>query len=258
MFLTMLIGYEMKRFVLLIFIAITGVQLSAQTSGKLNVSVNTSSAGGNYAPRNIVAVWIEDASGNFVKTLLANADRRIEYLYTWKASTNAKGTMYNRVDAITGATLTSHGTRTCSWNGTDYNKKLVADGNYFVCMELTDKHAQGNYSKFAFTKGENNLVTPPNATGFSSVNIQWEASGTVGIHNIDIDDDIQIFPNPTKNIFHIRGENITSIEILTLSGSLVFKNNSTTRIDMSNYKNGIYLVKIKDGNRTVVKKLVKE
>ena len=248
----------MRMFVLIMFIAITGIQLSAQTSGKLNVSVTTSSAGGNYAPRNIVAIWIEDASGNFVKTLLANADRRIEYLYTWKAVTSAKGSMYNRVDAITGATLTSHGTRTCNWNGTDYNKNLVPDGTYYVCMELTDKHAQGNYSKFAFKKGINNLVTPPNVTGFSSVNIQWEASGTVGIHDTALDDNIQIFPNPTKNIFHIRGDNITQIEILNMSGALIFKNNSTTRIDMSNYKNGIYLVRIKEGNRTVVKKLVKE
>jgi len=248
----------MKRFVFLTLLAFTGIYLSAQTTGKLNVSVVTSSAGGTYAPKNILAIWIEDASGNFVKTLLANADKRIQYLYTWKASTSAKGAMYNRIDAISGATLTSHGTRTCTWNGTDYNKNLVADGNYYVCMELTDKHATGNYSKFAFTKGVNNLVTPPNTTGFSSVNIQWEASGTVGIHDIALDDDIQIFPNPTKDIFFIRGENISEIEVLTLSGSLVFKNNSTTRIDMSNYKNGIYLVQIKESNRTVVKKLVKE
>ena len=258
MFLIMLICNGMKRFGLLIIIAIAGIQISAQTSGKLNVSVTTSSAGGNYAPKNIIAIWVEDASGNFVKTLLANADRRIEYLNTWKAATSAKGTQYNRVDAITGATLTSHGTRTCNWNGADYNKNPVADGTYYVCMELTDKHAQGNYSKFAFTKGTNNLVTPPNVTGFSSVNIQWEASGTVGINNIAVDDNIQIFPNPTKNIFHIRGDNITEIEILNMSGSLIFKNNSTTRIDMTNYKNGIYLVRIKDGNRTIVKKLVKE
>ncbi|KAF0236393.1 MAG: hypothetical protein FD181_2830 [Prolixibacteraceae bacterium] len=248
----------MKPFVFVMILVFANVQLSAQTIGKLNVSVATSSAGGNYAPRNIIAIWIEDSSGNFAKTLLANADRRIEYLYTWKAATTAKETMYNRVDAITGATLTSHGTRTCTWNGTDYKKNMVADGTYYVCMELTDKHATGNYSKFAFTKGANNLVTPPNVTGFSSVNIQWEASVTVGIHDIAIDDGIQIFPNPTKNIFHIRGENITSIEILNMSGTLVFKNNSTTRIDMSNYKNGIYLVRIKEGDRTIVKKLVKE
>jgi len=248
----------MKRFVLIMFIAVTGIQLSAQTSGKLNVSVTTSSAGGNYAPRNIVSVWIEDASGNFVKTLLAYADKRIQHLNTWEKVTSAKGIMYNRTDAITGATQSNHGTRTCKWDGTDYNKKLVADGNYFVCMELTDKNATGNYSKFAFTKGLSNLVTPSNVPSFASVNIQWEASGTVDVAEIKDNDNIQIFPNPTKNIFHIRGDNITEIEILNMSGSLIFRNSSTTRIDMSNYKNGIYLVRIKEGDRTIVKKLVKE
>ena len=258
MFLIMLTGNGMKKFVLIMFIAITGVQLSAQTSGKLNVSVTTSSAGGNYAPGNIIAIWIEDNSGNFVKTLLAYADKRIQHLNTWETSTNKKGIMYNRTDAITGATQSSHTTRTCTWNGTDYNKNQVTDGTYYVCMELTDKNATGNYSKFSFTKGLSNLVTPSNVPSFASVNIQWEASGTVDAVEIEDNDNIQIFPNPTKNIFHIRGDNITQIEILNLSGSLIFKNNSTTRIDMSNYKNGIYLVRIKDGNQTIVKKLVKE
>ena len=73
-----------------------------------------------------------------------------------------------------------------------------------------------------------------------------------------LDDDIQIFPNPAKDLFFIRGENISEIEILNLAGILVFKNSSTTRIDMTNFKSGIYLVRIKQGNQTVVKKLVKE
>jgi hypothetical protein len=248
----------MKQFVFFMVLMITGIQLSAQTAGKLNVSVTTSSAGGNYAPRNIVSIWIEDASGNFVKTLLAFANTRIQHLNTWETATNLKGTMYNRVDAITGATQSNHGTRTCTWNGTDYNTNPVIDGKYFVCMELTDKNSTGNYSKFEFTKGASNSVNPNNVPSFSSISLVWESSGTVDAREIAFDDDIQIFPNPTKNIFFIRGDNITEIEILNMSGSLILKNNSTTRIDMSNFKNGIYLVRIKEGNRTVVKKLVKE
>ncbi len=248
----------MKQFAMLFLLLFAGVQLSAQTAGKLDVSVATSSTGGNYAPRNIAAIWIEDASGNFVKTLLAYADKRMQHLNTWEKATNAKGSMYNRIDAITGATQSNHGTRTCTWNGTDYNKALVADAKYYVCMELTDKNATGNFSKFEFTKGASNTVTPQNVASFSSINIAWEASVTVNLHEIATEDNIQIFPNPTKNIFHIRGENITDIEILNLAGSLIFKNNSTTRIDMSNYKNGVYLVRIKSQTGTVVKKLVKE
>ncbi|HSO86680.1 MAG TPA: DUF2271 domain-containing protein [Draconibacterium sp.] len=248
----------MKRFVLIMLIAITGIQLSAQTSGKLTVSVTTSSAGGNYAPRNIIAIWIEDNSGNFVKTLLAYADKRIQHLNTWESVSSAKGIMYNRTDAITGATQSSHSTRTCTWDGTDYNKNQVTDGRYYVCMELTDKNGTGNFSKFAIEKRASNTVTPQNVPSFSSINILWEASGTVDVREILIDEDIQIFPNPTKDIFFIRGDDIKEIDVLTISGALVFRNNSTTRIDMSNYKNGIYLVRIREGNRTIVKKLVKE
>jgi len=143
---------NMKRITILAVFIITGLQISAQTTGKLDVSVTTSATGGNYAPRNIVAIWIEDESGNFVKTLLAYAEKRIQHLNTWEKATSAKGSMYNRTDAITGATQSSHGTRTCSWNGTDYNKNLVADGKYYVCMELTDKNATGNFSKFELQK----------------------------------------------------------------------------------------------------------
>lgn len=239
-------------------LVMTGIQLSAQTSGKLDVTVTTSSAGGNYAPRNIVAIWIEDASGNFVKTLLAYADKRIKHLNNWETTTNLKGTMYNRTDAITGATKSSHAARTCSWDGTDYNSNLVADGKFFICMELTDKNSTGNYSKFEFEKGADNSVTPPNVPSFSSINIAWEASGTVAVQNVALIDNIQIFPNPTKNIFHVKGENISGIEILDLSGALIFKNNSTTRINMSSVEKGIYLVRIKTDSGVIVKKLVKD
>jgi len=248
----------MKQLEFLLVMLFAWASLSAQTAGKLDVSVATSSTGGNYAPRNIVAIWIEDASGNYVKTLLAYADKRIQHLNTWEKSTNSKGIMYNRTDAITGATQSNHGKRTCTWNGTDYNKNLVADGKYFVCMELTDKNSTGNYSKFEFTKGASNTVTPQNVASFSSINIVWESSLTVDLHEIATEDNIKIFPNPTKNIFHIKGTNITEIEILNLAGSLIFKNNSTTRIDMSNYKNGVYLVRIKSETGIAVKKLVKE
>lgn len=248
----------MKKSLLLLLIAFTGFQLVAQTAGNLNFSVITASTGGNYAPRNVFVVWVEDASGNFVKTLSANADKRIQYLYKWSASTSAKNSLYNRIDAMTGATLSGHGTRTGTWNGTDYNKNIVADGTYYVCFELTDKHAQGNYSRFAFTKGADNKVIPANTTGFSNISVQWKASVTTAAEIVEIGDEIAIFPNPAKNIFHIRGDNISEIEILNLAGALVLKNNSTTRIDMTNFKSGIYLVRIKAGDRTIVKKLVKE
>ena len=245
-----------------VFALITGIflslQLFAQTTGSLSVSVTTASTGGTYSPKNVFVIWIEDASGNFVKTLTANAEKRIQYLYKWSASTSAKGSQYNRVDAVSGATLSGHGTRTGTWNGTDYNKNLVPDGTYYVCFELTDKHAQGNYSRFAFTKGATNSLTPANATGFSNISIQWNASGTTGAEIVDIQNDVQIFPNPSANVFTVQGNDIRNIEVLSVSGVFLFENSNNSKIDLGNYVHGIYLARIKTGNKTVIKKLVKE
>ena len=117
-----------RRLSVIFFVCLFSSLLSAQTNGTLSVSVTTSSTGGSYAPRNILAIWIEDNSGKFVKTLLAYADKRKQHLNTWETSTTTAGSVYNSIDAITGATQSSHGTRVCSWNGTDYNKNAVADG----------------------------------------------------------------------------------------------------------------------------------
>jgi len=230
----------------------------AQTNGKLNVTVATSSAGGNYSPKNVFVIWIEDASGNFVKTLSAYADRRIQYLYKWSASTSAKTTQYSRVDAVTGATLGGHSTRTGTWNGTNYNKIPVADGNYFVCMELTDKHAQGHYARFPFTKGANNKTTPANVTGFSSIAIDWVSSAITASEITEIQDDIQIIPNPSQSRFSVKGADISKIEVLSIEGHLLFINDNTTEIDLSNFADSIYLVRIKSGDKTIVRKLVKK
>ena len=247
----------MKRLFCLFFL-IFSFQGFAQTSGNLSVSVATSSAGGNFAPKHIMAIWIEDSTGNFIKTLLAYADRRIKYLNTWEESTGAQGTMYNKTDAISGATRTSHGTRNCAWDGTDYNKSAVPDGKYFVCLELTDKHETGNYSKFSFVKGESNSLSPSNVPSFSSVSINWEASVTVDATVFPFKNNVTIFPNPGNGIFKISGESIEHIEVCSISGKLIFKQNYSNQIDLSDLKAGIYLVKIKSGDNWHIEKIVKE
>lgn len=135
----------------------------------LYVSVATSTAGGNYSPRNIVAIWVTDSSGKFVKTLTVYADKRKSDLTNWVSASNK-----NTTDAVTGATLTSFGTITAKWNGTNTSGTVVADGSYNLCMELTDKGGTGNYSKFEFTKGATELsLTPANVSSFSSISIKW-------------------------------------------------------------------------------------
>jgi len=135
----------------------------------LIVSAVTSTAGGGFAPRNVVAIWVENSSGTFVKSLTVYASTRKYDLTKW--STASTG---NTTDATTGATQSSFGTIYGTWNGTDTKGAVVADGTYKVCMELSDKDDTGNFSSFTFTKGTaTSTQTPANTSSFSSVTIKW-------------------------------------------------------------------------------------
>jgi hypothetical protein len=233
--------------------------LNAQTSGELTVSATTSSTGGNFAPRNIVAIWVEDDAGNFVKTLLAYAQQRKTHLNTWQATTTEAGSPFNIVDAISGATRTSHATRTCTWDGTDFEGNPVADGPYTVWMELTDKNATGNFSTFTFTKGtEAESLSPSDVPSFASISIDWQPDPFVtGITGKATTDNFTIFPNPTSGRFEISGNEINEVEIRNLVGDLIYKGNSS-QINISEEPKGIYLVKITSGKETKTTKIIKE
>ncbi len=233
------------------------VSLFAQTSGELTVTVTTSTTGGNYSPKNIVAIWIEDDAGNFVKTLLAYAQTRKTHLNTWQASTTAAGSPYNTVDAITGATKSSHGTRTCYWNASDVDGEIVIDGTYKIWMELTDKNSTGNFSSFSFVKGDQpEAVIPMGVPSFSAISISWIPTST-GIALNTNGDNIMIHPNPTNGNFTIVGNSIIDVEIRNIEGILMYSGNSE-QANLANQPNGLYIVKIKSENNTVIKKVIKQ
>lgn len=119
----------------------------------LAISVTTASFGGTYAPNNIGSIWIADDHSRFVKSLDVWADRRTEHLDHWVAATAAAGLPNNRLDAVSTATKTSHGTRTAAWNCTDATRAPVPDGNYRVCFELTESNGAGPLDCVAFAKG---------------------------------------------------------------------------------------------------------
>jgi hypothetical protein len=245
-----------KSILVLIIILLAASSIKAQTSGTLTVTATTSAAGGNFAPKNIVAVWIEDEQGNFVKTLLAYAQNRKTHLNTWEASTTAAGIPFNTADAITGATRTSHATRTCTWNATDINGTLVPDGVYKVRLELTDKNSTGNYSTFTITKDTNpDNQIPANVPSFSSISINWVPLLT-GLNDNFNSENYKIYPNPTSGVFTISGENISEVQIRNVFGDLIYAGIAPS-VNLSKHPDGIYLVKIMTEKGTITKKVFK-
>jgi len=74
-----------------------------------------------------------------------------------------------------------------------------------------------------------------------------------------IDYDFTLFPNPTNNYFEIKtsfdGE--ADLQITDLNGRVVKKGEASSKVDVSNFDSGIYLVTlIKDGRPLKTKKLV--
>ena len=233
--------------------------ISAQSTGTLSVSVTTSSTGGEYAPNNVVAIWVEDSSGKFVKTLLAYAETRRTHLNTWEASTTTAGSAFNKTDAVSGATQSDHGTRTSQWNGTDYSGTLVPDGDYKVRMELTDKNETGNTASITFAKGPTNQnLTPANVPSFSSISLNWVCETTTAVDpNLTASNTFVVYPNPGTGQFTVLGENIKSIVVTDLAGKLLYKG-ITPVFDLTSQPNGVYLVSIKTELVTVVQKIIKE
>lgn len=248
----------LKYFFVALFLLLLGNAI-AQSEGELKVTVTTSKAGGGYAPKNIVAIWIEKDSGGFVKTLLAYADKRKSHLNNWEKATIDAGFAYNTTDAITGATRSNHNTYNCTWNGTNYERILIADGQYKLCMELTDKNATGNYASFSFSKtGESVKLTPDNVTSFSNILMEWTPKQTSTSVELMTNSDLQVYPSPTNGIIEINGSDILSVKVTSLNGKTVYDtNNNNYPIDLTKQPNGVYFVYIKTAKETWVRKIIK-
>ncbi len=145
-------------------------QAAAQTDGTATFSVTTVTDGGTYSPRNVFAVWVTDAQTNFVKTLLCRAASQERWLIQWNGDSGG-----NKVDGITGATRTSHGPVSVTWNARNSAGSLVPDGTYRIFVEFTERNGQGPFtSAVSFVKGTSPVsLTPPNLPRFTSMSLTY-------------------------------------------------------------------------------------
>lgn len=246
---------DMKKLVLIALIAIVSMVegYGQATNGSVTFTVTTVSEGGQYAPKNIVAIWIKNSSGAFIRSMKVMAATRIQYLYQWKASSNL-----NTTNAITGATLTSHMTHTVSWNCKDLNGNTVPDGDYQFWIEYTDKDAQGPYTSYTFTKG-----TSPVTLNFNNQSYFINASIAYTPNTTGVSDTKQlqatIYRESNRYIFEIpsvRAENVL-FRIFNTLGQLIYESQTYTD-DGEKRKliwttpsagKGVYIYQIENGDK---------
>jgi hypothetical protein len=147
---------------------------STSGSCSLQVTMKTLTDNGGYSPRNVGAIWIATSSGGFVKTLAVWARARLSRLALWNSSTSMAGLSRNTVDAITGATLSSHQTHMVTWTCTDTKEAVVPDGTYRLYFEMDDQNSPGPNGYVTFTKGKTaQTIHPPDQTYFQNISLAF-------------------------------------------------------------------------------------
>lgn len=98
-------------------------------------------------------------------------------------------------------------------------------------------------------------------SGFNSYLTNLSYNATSVENDIDAFSGINIYPNPANNFIQIETENNLNVEIYSIEGKLMDSKqvNASTRIDINQYTNGIYLIKCIDRDGVIMhKKFIKE
>lgn len=144
----------------------SGAPSVAEGPTSMTFEVLTVRQGGKYAPKNVGAIWIADASGNFVKTLEVWARERRRELYRFNADTGA-----NLADAVTSATLRSHVVHRVTWDLTDVSGNPVDAGTYRVVIEVTDRESPGATAEIEFASDAAATLMPADQTYYQAMRL---------------------------------------------------------------------------------------
>lgn len=137
--------------------------------GTLVVTFRTHSYQGTYAPKNVLAVWVVDANGQYVRDLAIYADNHVDRLGRWR-----KDSGKDKPDATTGATRKQHGKVSVVWDGTDAQGKPVPDGTYRIRIEYTETSRLGPAFQITVRKGKDTGTHKLKGNDyFSLVSVHW-------------------------------------------------------------------------------------
>lgn len=153
------------------------------TTGTLTIDFTSVGNGGEYAPRNVGAVWIETSTGQFVKTIERWAGIRAVHLTRWNQASGgwplpfffATEPSPDEMDAVTAATVRPHIAHHSTWNSKNVDGQVVPDGSYKIVIEVTESNLLPSASaEVPFEKGTSPQTLSPSDTGpYSGLKITY-------------------------------------------------------------------------------------
>jgi len=158
----------------------TGVAMPAVVPGYVEFDVLTKPVDpeAGFAPRNVLAIWVEDASGMPVEVLgiwAAASGRFLRRFHEqWPDFSFAPWGGDAGVDVITSATAPRHAHRMVRWDLTDAAGRPAPDGGYSVVVEVTDSHVTSAVTSVAFEKGEEPVaLSVPETDEFGAITLSY-------------------------------------------------------------------------------------
>ena len=228
-----------------------------QTDGTLTFTFTETHAG---STKNVLAVWITDNAGTFVKTRMRFwGSGTNDHLPSWKINSDQ-----NIVDAITGPTRTAStnppafGVKTVIWDGTDVTSATVPDGTYQVFVESSwnnpepPNNQHSTIINFTFEKSPDSTHSAPAGNSyFSDITLDWAPSPVINIKETG-DQDMSVYPNPSDGMIQInftKPFNVSKILVRRMNGQIVYretagKSSGSISFDLKELSAGIYLIEV--------------
>lgn len=139
-----------------------------------------------------------------------------------------------------------------------FSAMLKIDGSKFSAAELVNAFAAMNVRcardvpRYDGTIGKNSIPKITNRITNLEIKDKVKLS----------DSQIQTYPNPNSGLFTIKFENLSegTIQIMDINGSLIYSKdikNKEVEINIQGQPAGIYIVKVQSGQKTFIKKIIK-
>jgi len=239
----------------------------------------SAAGGGNYWA---ISNWYVDDSLYFCDTLMnvspgtnlqgimtLTSDSSSNYSYNSSFIVDSSGTILpgcnlqvNNIPILTWAfqTLEVYGVTQC----TDYPADTVVKMTNIIIKTDSINPTLVWTPQDAYTDFGQNTTIVSNSSTNGEVDIQFHtACLSTNIENISsFSDAINIFPNPSSDYFTIQTPQKSFIEISDIQGrvvkTLTETKGNTTSVNVSDFMDGMYFVKVVTGNEIAIKKLIKE
>ena len=145
------------------------------------------------------------------------------------------------------------------------NKSQYADSYYW---DFDDSNSSAEENPIHTYTAEGTYIVSLTTTNIFCEDVSISKSITISntsVLNFEKENQIKLFPNPTRGIIEVDVENYTGkglkIEILNMKGQKVYStriesNQRFKKINLTSLNSGIYLIKINNGNESLTSKLI--